>query len=316
MSEVLATVERPRIPLANSQIESEVSLVLKRLLAHGWTIGAEREARSPTEAEALTTAYIATQYGLDPLLGELLWVGGRPYIPHAALERKAREGKHIRRRKCRPANLDERTAARVRDDEEYWIAEIETTDGITYEGHGMASPADVAIARRRDSAPDMRIVRNVAEKRALQRALRYAVGISLPDPEDAPTIVGQVAPAAIADKGAALAKAAAALGAPIPSAVVDVAPPSNAAAEAVPVAPSALQSQAEAQTVDPTRAQRLTRRVALLMQRGVPEADIERVFAESGAILPDYIATLPAASADTVWIALDEIAAQLRGGAR
>lgn len=313
MNESVAIVERPKVPLANAHIEGEVALVLKRLHAHGFTIGGDGKARAPSDGEALTTAYIATQYGLDPLLGEIQWLGGKLYIPHAALERKARESKLIKRRKCRPATLDERAAARCGDDEEYWIAEIETVDGIVYDGHGWASLADVAIAR---GPGGVRILRNMAEKRALQRALRYAVGISLPDPEDAPTIVGQVAPAAIADKGAALAKAAAALGAPIPSAVVDVAPPSNAAAEAVPVAPSALQSQAEAQTVDPTRAQRLTRRVALLMQRGVPEADIERVFAESGAILPDYIATLPAASADTVWIALDEIAAQLRGGAR
>lgn len=298
----IAYVERPRVALAQTGIESEIELVMQRLHSHGWTVGGDGQGRPPSQAEALTVAYIATQYGLDPLLGEVLLLGSKVYIPHAALERRAREQKLIRRRRCRPASPEERAAARVEEAEEYWVAEVETVDGLVYEGHGMAAPENVGIARRGGQV-DRRIVRNMAEKRAMQRALRYAVGVSLPDPEDGPVIVGMAQPEAIADKSAALAQAAAAFGAkPAPAALPE--PPQQvvtapqAHVEPAPVREVARPVEARqqwVQTLSDEDIRVLQRRIDLLIKRGVPESSIYEVFIRLGADKDAWVVSLPAA---------------------
>lgn len=311
----IAYVERPRTPLADPSIDSEIALVMQRLHSHGWTVGGDGPGRAPSAAEAATVAYIATQYGLDPLLGEVLLLGNKVYIPHSALERRAREQKLIVRRKCRPASAEERAVARVDDAEEYWVAEVETTDGIVYEGHGMASPDNVAIARRGGNV-DRRIVRNMAEKRALQRALRYAVGVSLPDPEEAPVVVGMVAPPTIADKGAALAQAAAALAPPRP-APHEVYPQFDPATHVEP-APARKESRPTVaaqsdwrQTIPDEDIQRLNKRIQLLMRRGVAETALYDLFVQHGSHPDAWVASLPIGRLADVYAAISDMMAKV-----
>lgn len=294
----IAYVERPRVALADPNIDKDITLVMQRLHSHGWMVGNDDKARPPTAAEAATVAYIATQYGLDPLLGEILLLGSKIYIPLKALERKAREAKAVKAQSVRPATRDERESARVDDHEEYWIASITSSDGIVYDGHGFASPENVAIARRRDAPPDRRILRNVAEKRALERAYRRIVNMS---DEDSDFQV--VPPPALADKGAdksaALAQAAAAFAprtAALPEPPVQVVDAPQVHAETAPVRETARPVAAQQewqQTLSDEEIRTLQKRIDLLLRRGVPESAIYEAFVRLGADKHAWVVSLP-----------------------
>ena len=135
-------------------------------------------AASPVLARAI--ARVAIAYGLDPLTGELLPLGGKIYVTFEGRLRKAMEHAQFRGLECRPATDEERAAFRCQETDHLWRAEIYRADWPKpVVGWGRVTANDSnPVARQHPQ--------NVAEKRAKARALRDAFSIPLPSAEDAP----------------------------------------------------------------------------------------------------------------------------------
>jgi hypothetical protein len=171
---------RGKVPLSDPNIGDEMRAAANRLLACGFVASEGGSSRMPNEYEARLVAYIATQYGLDPLLGHVQLLGSKLYVGIAGLRRLMNRTEVVKSIEVRPANEQERKDARVEAADEYWICRVEMKNGLVRVGHGTANDKDVPIARG-----NRRIIRNLAEKRAEQRALVAALDVSFPDPEDA-----------------------------------------------------------------------------------------------------------------------------------
>jgi hypothetical protein len=128
---------------------------------------------------ARAVARVALAYGLDPLTGELLPLGGKIYVTFEGRLRKAMEHPQFRGLDCRPATDQERAAFRCQETDHLWRAEIYRADWPKpVVGWGRVTANDSnPVARQHPQ--------NVAEKRAKARALRDAFSIPLPSAEDA-----------------------------------------------------------------------------------------------------------------------------------
>lgn len=163
--------------IADPAVVQQINEVVSSLVQAGWTT---TEGREPTAAHRFVCAKIAVQYGLDPLLRELYLLGGVPYVSLAGLRRVASRSGCLDGVETRPATREEREAAQVEDGEHYWIAHVYRTDrGRPTIGHGFAHTRNVGIGKG-----DPRILRNMAENRALARALRAAFDVSIPTDDE------------------------------------------------------------------------------------------------------------------------------------
>lgn len=163
--------------IADPAVVQQINEVVSSLVQAGWTT---TEGREPTAAHRFVCAKVAVQYGLDPLLRELYLLGGVPYVSLAGLRRVASRSGCLDGVETRPATREERDAAQVEDGEHYWIAHVYRTDrGRPTIGHGFSHAKNVGIAKG-----DARILRNMAENRALARALRAAFDVSIPTDDE------------------------------------------------------------------------------------------------------------------------------------
>ena len=144
-------------------------------------------ASNPVLARAI--ARVAIAYGLDPLTGEVLPLGGKIYVSFEGRLRKAMEHAQYAGMECRPATEDERAAFRAADADHLWRCEVYRRDWLKPAvGWGKVASNDPnPVARQHPQ--------NVAEKRAKSRALRDAFSIPLPSAEDA----GDYEPGAVRD---------------------------------------------------------------------------------------------------------------------
>lgn len=174
--------------IARREETAEISAIISRMTAGGFTVPDGYNSRAPNEKERFAVAAVAQHYGLDPIMGEVYMLGNNVYVAHKAVLRLAHEsGRLSRPFVTRPATAEERAQHMVEDGEHMWVAHV-WVDGHEqpYPGYGYASTDDVGISRRKGVTPRAaaRLVRNVAEKRALNRALRAALGVTAHDPED------------------------------------------------------------------------------------------------------------------------------------
>lgn len=132
---------------------------------------------NPVLARAI--ARVAIAYGLDPLTGELLPLGGKIYVTFEGRLRKAMEHPQYAGMDCRPASEEERAAFRAADTDHLWKCELYRLDWPKpVVGWGRVTANDGnPVARQHPQ--------NVAEKRAKARALRDAFSLPLPNAEDA-----------------------------------------------------------------------------------------------------------------------------------
>ena len=84
-------------------------------------------ARFPQELTApqrKVIAKIAIEYGLDPLMGELLIMHGTLYVPLSARLRKAQETGRFDGINTRPATPEEIEGRKYTNDDYLWVAEV------------------------------------------------------------------------------------------------------------------------------------------------------------------------------------------------
>lgn len=165
-----------------------------RLMSSGFVVAERgRDARPPTQQEAMLIAHAARKYDLDPLMGEVSVLGAKLYtnlpgVRKSARKQVAQAGRRYSER-TRPATREEYEAAACAEKEHYWICEVIIDGGEdVFIGHGFASAENVAIAAmwrdRQLVGHDTRIIRNMAENRAVRRALVAAFGLPFADSED------------------------------------------------------------------------------------------------------------------------------------
>lgn len=176
------------------QDPNSIEAFAKRLVGSGFVV-AERgkEGRPPTHQEAMLIAHAAKKYDLDPLMGEVSVLGSKLYVTLPGVRKSARreataQGRRYSER-TRPATREEYENAACGEREHYWLAEIIIDGGQdVFIGHGFASSENVAIATiwrdRQAVGVDARIVRNMAENRAVRRALVAAFGLPFSDPDE------------------------------------------------------------------------------------------------------------------------------------
>ena len=161
--------------------QNELSRILNSMVAGGFTVNADGKSRQATPAERFVLARVAQHYGLDPLMGQLYLLGGKPYVSYKALYRAAVERGF--RVESRPMTPDERAALMLSDEEIAFRASIyrgEERIGVDY---GTACESDVGIARGRAGR---RVIRSMAQTRAERRVLDKVLGISAHDPSEPP----------------------------------------------------------------------------------------------------------------------------------
>lgn len=137
----------------------------------------------PTEVKAnpniaALVARVSIAYGLDPMMGELIILGGKLYVTYEGRLRKAMEHEQYGGLECRPATEEERAAFRCTETDHLWRCEVYRLDWKKpVVGWGRVTAADGnPVARQHPQ--------NVAEKRAKARAFRDAFSIPLPSAEE------------------------------------------------------------------------------------------------------------------------------------
>ena len=161
----------------------ELSRIMNSMVAGGFSINADGKSRPASSAERFVLARVAQHYGLDPLMGQLYLLGGKPYVSYKALFRAAVERGF--RVESRPMTREERDLLMLEDDEIGFASRIYRGDELIGSDYGTACDADVGIARGRSGR---RIIRNMAQTRAERRVLDKVLGISAHD-SDEPSVV-------------------------------------------------------------------------------------------------------------------------------
>jgi hypothetical protein len=140
-----------------------------------------------TSAQARSLAVAAQVTGLNPLLGELIMLGGNVYITEPGVHRTANQHAAYDGYDLRPLTPDEREEYGVGKDEFAFLCLTYRKDrSHPTPGVGRASKANVSMSTIRDTwLPEM------AQKRAIERSLSRAfpTGVPLYDPEITPRIV-------------------------------------------------------------------------------------------------------------------------------
>lgn len=234
--------------LAPPEEVAELQRLVARMTAAGWVVGADGRSREPSDHERFLVAAACQRYGLDPVLGDVYLLGSRVYIAHAAIERRLAERGDIAVT-ARPATPEERAAHRCVDEEEMWIATAVQCGREPSVGYGYASTEDVGLTKRQGVGPiaAKRLVRNVAEKRARERAVRPLLGWGAHEPDDSPIDVGAVS---ATDARAVVAQLAARTAPALPAANVQAAPVTEVAPVAAAAPQAAPQAAPEAAPVD------------------------------------------------------------------
>ena len=173
---------------------NSIEAFAKRLVGSGFVVSERgKDARAPTMQEAMLIAHAAQKYDLDPLMGEVSVLGAKLYTTLPGVRKSARKAAAAQGRRyserTRPATRPEYEAAACGDKEHYWICDVVIDGGDdSFVGHGFASADNVPIAAiwrdRQLVGYDPRVIRNMAENRAVRRALVAAFGLPFADPDD------------------------------------------------------------------------------------------------------------------------------------
>jgi hypothetical protein len=131
--------------------------------------------KSLAPVDAYRMAKVAVAYGLDPFLGHLEILGGKPYVTVAGQIFKAQGTGRLEGIDFVPLSSEEREQYKVKDNEIATKAVVYLVNSVRpYIGYGYASEADVQLQGKK-----MKDIRYMAENRAVGRALRRAFPIGL-----------------------------------------------------------------------------------------------------------------------------------------
>lgn len=131
---------------------------------------------TPETARAL--AIVGQHYGLDPALGEVMILGNRVYVTMEGYTRIAESHPEYDGHNLRPLTEQERKEAMVDPLEHAWLCEVFRKDRrVPILGYGVASERTI------QARPIQSFAREMAQKRAMHRALRAAFRASVPPVE-------------------------------------------------------------------------------------------------------------------------------------
>lgn len=146
-----------------------------------------------TKPQSLMIAKIAIEYGLDPLMGELLIYQGSLYVPLTARLRKAQETEKFDGINTRPATEEEKKGRGYGEGDYLFLAEVwRIGSSRPFQGWAGVKAQEIfkaeaqAKSHQKDpySLPITKDSAQHAEKRAIARALRMAFHLPLPSAED------------------------------------------------------------------------------------------------------------------------------------
>jgi hypothetical protein len=127
-------------------------------------------------------ATVALEYGLDPMMGELMVYQGRPFVTLDARRRKAQETKTLDGVDTRPATPEEYAARRIPEEDYLHRCEVRVKDAAhPFIGWGRVRSAETNGSRHLPIVNDPQFM---AEKRAESHALRRAFHLPLPSVEE------------------------------------------------------------------------------------------------------------------------------------
>ena len=136
-------------------------------------------------------AELAVQYGLDPAFGELIIYQGKPYVGLDARFRKAHETGLLAGYETRPMTTEEKTLYRLDEKDVVFFASIYRKDWVVPAVEwGRVTEQEMKGAN--NQGPLARFPVEMAEKRALHRALRRAFALNLPGSDEAGAEDGSV----------------------------------------------------------------------------------------------------------------------------
>lgn len=173
---------------SNADVQG-IQEIIAKMVSGGFAVASGNgDTRQLNNQERFAIASVAHHYGLDPLLGEVFLLGGKPYISTKAMMRVATEsGRLARPWSVRPFSAEEAELWGLRQGEigviaTVWVKGIEHP----FEGMGTACAEDVGILRQRGGGVrhDPRIVRKQAINRAVRDVLGQAFGVATADADD------------------------------------------------------------------------------------------------------------------------------------
>ena len=131
-----------------------------------------------TPIQATQLARISLAYGLDPFMGELTIFQGRPWVTIDGRIRQAQNSPYFDGYEApRESTEQERAAYRCKPEEDMWVAVVYRKDRrlpFTAFGRAGGKYEKNYIVKQEDRGPEL------AQKRALSRALRMAFSLPLP----------------------------------------------------------------------------------------------------------------------------------------
>ena len=135
-----------------------------------------------TPQDKAVLAEVATSYGLDPLMGELMIYQGRPYVSIDARYRKAQESGALAGVETRPATKEEREAWDIPDDDYFFRSEV-FRKGVARPFVGWGRVLAKESTKKDGFRPIEVNPQRMAEKRAEAQALRKGFNLPLPSLE-------------------------------------------------------------------------------------------------------------------------------------
>ena len=139
-----------------------------------------------TQPQRQAIAQVCIEYGLDPLMNELMIYQGRPYVTMAARLRKAQEAGDFAGISTRAATVEEKESRGYRPEDHVMLAEARKVIGGVVAGpfQGWGVVKKTTADRADKHLPISDNPAQHAEKRAIARALRMAWHLPLPTAED------------------------------------------------------------------------------------------------------------------------------------
>jgi len=134
-----------------------------------------------TPQEKAVLWHAAKAYGLDPLLREIFILGGNLYVSLAGLVRKANDSKTF------AGSRFEELPPTIDGERRYRCTVKKIIDGehiAEFDGLGRASSENVSLNKRQGRPIGEQWIDEMAQKRALARALRTAFSIGFPTLEE------------------------------------------------------------------------------------------------------------------------------------
>lgn len=149
---------------------------------HGWGL--------PAGPARKALCAITQAYGLDPVMGDIMVMGGNTlYITASGCIKNVHKDPRFRRWTKRPATKDEKIAQGYAEKDfvwyvQLWFANADGTEYAATEAFGQCNPANCELINVSKQKGDPRIMNRMAIKRAQHECTRDVTSFNLPKVQD------------------------------------------------------------------------------------------------------------------------------------